>query len=225
MKHLLLFVTVCTFCVAAFGQKCTDYYFMQNNKTVEMSLFNKKGKLTGKIVYNMSNVTQSGSSASSTVKMTMSDDNGKLISEATNNVKCSNGVMMMDMKMFIPSAQQQQMGKAAASASDVYLEYPNSMKEGDVLKDGQFSMDFKMESGINASVSVSITNRKVEGRESVTTPAGTWDCFRITQKTRIVMKMGIGIPINSEVTEWYAPGFGIVKSEAKGSKTEITSVK
>jgi hypothetical protein len=225
MKYFLLFVLACALQAAAFAQNCTDYYFMQNNKTVEMSLFNKKGSNTGRIVYNMSNVTQSGSSASSTVKMTFFDDKGKTISEATNNVKCSNGVMMMDMKMFIPSAQQQQMGKASASASDVYLEYPASMKEGDALKDGQFSMDFKMESGINASVSVSITNRKVEGKESVTTPAGTWDCFRITQKTRIVMKMGIGIPINSEVTEWYAPGFGIVKSEAKGSKTEITSVK
>ena len=190
-----------------------------------MSMFNKKGSSTGKVIYTMSNVTHSGSFASSTVKITVLNDKGKTTSEAINNVKCTNGVMMMDMKMFIPAAQQQQMGNAAASASDVYLEYPASMKEGDALKDGQFSMDFKMESGINGSVSVSITNRKVEGKESVTTPAGTWDCFRITQKTKIVMKIGIGIPVNMEVTEWYAPGFGIVKTEAKGSKTEITSIR
>jgi len=39
------------------------------------------------------------------------------------------------------------------------------------------------------------------------------------------MKIGIGIPMRAEVTEWFAPGFGVVKSDANGATTEITSVK
>lgn len=117
------------------------------------------------------------------------------------------------------------MGTAAASASDMYLEYPANMKEGDMLKDGQFNMDFKMQNGMGGNVSVSITNRKVLGRESVTTTAGTWDCFKISYKSRIVMKLVVGIPINVETTEWYAPGIGVVKTEAGGSRTEITAIK
>jgi hypothetical protein len=39
------------------------------------------------------------------------------------------------------------------------------------------------------------------------------------------VKIGIGIPINADVTEWYAPGFGVVKTESGGGKTEITAIK
>jgi hypothetical protein len=198
---------------------------MQNNKTIELMIYNKKGKVSGKNVYSISNVTKTGNTVTSTVNVEMFDPKGKSISKATNNIQCTGGVLMMDMKMFIPSAQQEQMGTASASANNVYLEYPSSMKEGDVLKDGQFNMDFKSNTGIGGSVSVAITERKVVGKESVTTPAGTWECYKITYHSKINMKIIVGIPINMDVTEWYAPGFGTVKTEAGGGKTEIISVK
>ena len=198
---------------------------MQNGKTIVMTIYNKKGKEVGKNTYIISNVkTTTRTTTTATVNSEFTDTKGKSIAKASNQVKRTAGVMMMDMKMFIPSAQQEQMGTAAATASDVYLEYPESMKEGDVLNDGEFKMDFKMQSGIAGSVSVLITNRKVEGKESVTTAAGTWQCFKITYHSKITMKMGIGIPINANVTEWYAPDFGVVKTESGSGKTEITSV-
>lgn len=32
--------------------------------------------------------------------------------------------------------------------------------------------------------------------------------------------MGFGIPINMDVSEWFAPGFGIVKTESKFEETD-----
>jgi hypothetical protein len=225
MKYVLSMISALAMSSLLIAQNCSAYYYLQNNKTIEMTLFNKKDKETGKNIYTISNVKKAGNTTTATVNSEFIDSKGKSISKASNNIKCVGGVVMMDMKMFIPSAQQGQMGTGSASASDVYLEYPASMKEGDQLKDGEFKMDFKMESGMGGSVSVAITNRKVEGKESVTTPAGTWDCFKLTYHTKIIMKMGIGIPMNADVTEWYAPGFGTVKTESGGGKTEITSVK
>ena len=37
--------------------------------------------------------------------------------------------------------------------------------------------------------------------------------------------MGIGVPIKDEGTEWFAPGFGVVKTEGKHGGTAITSIK
>jgi hypothetical protein len=108
----------------------------------------------------------------------------------------------------------------------VYLEYPVDMKEGDALKDGNFSMDYKNAGGMAGNVSVSITERKVLSKESITTPAGTWECFKISSNQKITIKIaGIGIPIKANVTEWFAAGFGVVKSDANGATTEITSIK
>jgi hypothetical protein len=78
---------------------------------------------------------------------------------------------------------------------------------------------------MNGHMNIDITNRRVNAKESVTTPAGTWNCFKITYHTKMLMKMGIGIPMNSDITEWYAPGFGVVKSESNGGGTEIVSIK
>jgi len=222
---ILLFAVCLVLSNIIIGQDC-NYYFLQDNKTIEQTFKNKKGKETGKQVYTISNVSKSGTISTGTVNSEFFSDKGKSISKATNNVKCIAGVLMMDMKLFIPSAQQEQMGTAAATASDVYLEYPVAMKEGDALKDGQFSMDYKSTSGMSGSVSVNITERKVLSKESVTTPAGTWDCFKISSNQKMNIKTaGIGIPIKADVIEWFAPGFGVIKSDANGATTEITSIK
>jgi hypothetical protein len=106
-----------------------------------------------------------------------------------------------------------------------YIEYPNDMKPGDALKDATMNLDVDA-NGMKQNVTMVVNNRKVVGKESVTTTAGTWECFKIAYKSRITVKtMGIGIPINIEGFEWYAPGFGIVKTESKQGGTAITAIK
>jgi hypothetical protein len=209
-----------------FSQDCSNYYFLQNNKTVEMTISNNKGKESGKMTYVVSESKKNGNSVTATINSEFVDAKGKTITKATNNVKCENGVMQMDMKTFIPPAQMEQMKSGEAKATDVYLEYPANMNVGDQLKDGQFNMDYESGSGLKSSIEISITERKVEGKESVTTPAGTWECYKISANNKIVSKVaGIGFPIKMDVVEWFAPGFGIVKTESKTGRTEITSIK
>jgi len=191
-----------------------------------MTISNKKGEESGKMTYAVSESKKNGSSITAMINSEFVDAKGKTISKATNNVKCENGVMQMDMKTFIPPVQSEQMKTGEAKAAEVYLEYPANMNVGDQLKDGQFNMDYESTSGLKSSIEISITERKVEGKESVTTPAGTWECYRISAKNKIVSKTaGIGFPIKMDVVEWFAPGFGIVKTESKTGKTEITSIK
>lgn len=221
---LAAILTFLFFCGAIYSQDCSNYYYFQNNKTIEMTITNNKGKESGKMIYKISDSKKNGSSVSATVNSEFIDNKGKTGMQATNKVQCVNGVMQMDMKFLIPAGQQQtQTGSAAAS--DVYLEYPANMNAGDQLKDGHLSMDSESQGGVKSSIEIDITNRKVEGKESVTTPAGTWECYKITSSNKITSRIaGIGIPIKMEVTEWFAPGFGIVKTESKTGKTEITSI-
>jgi len=223
---LLAVLTILFFNGNIFSQDCSNYYFLQNNKTIEMTISNNKGKESGKMTYVVSDSKKNGSSITATINSEFVDAKGKTISKATNNVKCESGVMQMDMKTFIPPAQMEQMKSGEAKATDVYLEYPANMNVGDQLKDGQFNMDYESTSGLKSSIEISITDRKVEGKETITTSAGTWECYKISAKNKIVSKIaGIGFPIKMDVVEWFAPGFGIVKTESKTGKTEITSIK
>ena len=98
------------------------------------------------------------------------------------------------------------------------------MNVGQSLPDGFLDMDMKMESGISANIKLEITNRKVKAKESVTTPAGTWEAYKISYSSKVLIKMGLGIPMKIESTEWFVPDFGVVKTESKSGKSELLSI-
>lgn len=224
MKNILFFVLLLA-TSDTFSQNCNTYYFLQNNKTIEMTIYNKKGEENGKQVYMVSKVETSGDNVTATLNSEFFDKKGKSTIKAVNEIKCSGGVMMMDMKMSMPQGQSSQFKDPNATATNVYIEYPPGMKEGDNLKDAAMKIDID-NNGMKQTVDMQVINRKVQGKETITTTAGTWDCYKITNTTKMKIKtMGIGVPVNTDVTEWFAPGFGVVKSESKGGGTAITAIR
>lgn len=59
------------------------------------------------------------------------------------------------------------------------------------------------------NMTMEMVDRKVEGKESLTTSAGTFDCYVISYTTE--MKMGLNTMFKNK--EWIAEGVGMVKSE------------
>lgn len=224
-KHLLLPIACILLTLTAFTQDCANYLFLQKNKTIEMTIYNKKGEPNGLQVYQVSNVANDAGVTTASLNSEMFDKKGKSISKAASTVKCNGGVMMIDMKMMLPQQQAEKVGSIQAKSDNIYLLYPANMSVGDNLKDGNFTMDMNS-GGIPETVTMIISNRKVEAKESVTTTAGTWDCFKISYQGKTSVKMG-PIPINMNIdgVEWYAPGFGVIKTQSKYGGTAITSIK
>lgn len=224
MKKITLLT--CSLAIFSFtrAQDCTNYFFLQNNKTVEMTITNKKGSVTGKQVYKISDVKNNGGVVTASLHSELFDKKGKSQAIGNSVVECNGGEMKVDMKMMLPQQQQEQFSKAEASLDKVYIDYPVSMSVGDKLKDATFTLDMET-GGLKQNLTMLINDRKVAAKESVTTPAGSWDCYKITYHSKTTVKTaGIGIPINMDVTEWYAPGFGVVKTESKYGGTEITAI-
>jgi hypothetical protein len=207
------------------AQGCKDYLLLKNNRKVEMTVYNKKGKEDGKQVWNVSNLKTSGKTTTATINAEFFDRKGKSINKSVNEVQCSGGALQMNLKMMLSEAQLRQMNNATATASGEFLEYPSSLNEGDALKDGSLKIDYTMDGGMKANIELLITDRVVGSKESVTSSAGNWDCFKITSKQKITSRIaGIGIPIKMDVTEWFAPGVGVIKTESKYGSTLITSI-
>lgn len=209
----------------ATAQDCSNYYYLQPNKTVELSLYDKKGEMTGRLVYSISDVKNSGGFTTAMVQSEMFDKKGRTLAKGSSVMKCNGGVMMINMKMNIPTPQTEQFSQTNAITEDFFIEYPVDMSKGDQLREGILNMELD-NNGMKQSVSMRIFDRQVEAKEKVSTPAGTWDCYRISYKSKMsVRMMGIGVPISMEGNEWYAPGFGVVKTSSKQGSTEITSIK
>jgi hypothetical protein len=226
MKKIFLAITafVCAI-TGTHAQNCSKYLLLQNNKRIEMTIYNKKDKENGKQVWNVSNLKTAGSSTTAHISTEFFDDKGKSINKGESEIKCSNGMLMMNMKMMLNEAQLKQMDNATINASGEFLEYPAAMKEGDNLKDGNFKMNYKMNGGMETNMEINVTRRVVGATESITSPAGTWNCVKITSHQKLVTKIaGIGIPMNMDVTEWFAPGVGVIKTQSKYGSTLITLI-
>ena len=74
-------------------------------------------------------------------------------------------------------------------------------------------------SGVNMpSVTMSVTDREVESKETITTPAGTYECFKITQTTKIKSIVGQTF----KTAEYYSEGVGMIRTDtfSKNGKLE-----
>lgn len=201
-----------------------SYYYLQNNKTVTFGMFDRKGNADGKYVYKVSDVSKNGSTTSANIQSEVFDKKGKSMGAGRGTMQCKTGALMVDMRMTLSPQQMEQFKNAKVEGTAAYIEYPAALSVGQSLPDGNFAMDITMDGGMAANLAIDITGRKVEAKEKITTPAGSWDAFKITYESKVVITMGISIPVKMQITEWFVPGFGMVKSSSKWGTQELISI-
>lgn len=208
--------------ISASAQDCKNFIYMTNGKVVKYSSTNAKGKLTTKIEYSVK--AKSGNKA--TINSRVFDDKGKELSMADSEMICEGNSLKIDMRNFIPSANASQFKGMTAKADVSYLSYPAKMQVGQELPEGNFNMQIFDKTQKMADIAFKIVNRKVEGIESITTPAGINDCYKINYDAEIkTTTFGIGIPIQMKITEWYSIKLGLyIKSEASSKNGKLMSI-
>jgi hypothetical protein len=233
MKSAIFFVTFLLGVTGMYAQDCSGYYYL-NNSEVQMTMYDRKAKESGKVTYKISDAAKSGATTTANFTSEVVDEKGKSLSKGAGKYKCAGGAMYVDAKVSMPQEQMAAYKDMEVKADEVFIEYPATMSAGQALKDANFKMEMYSKGALFTTMTFDETNRKVEGKETITTPAGTWECWKITYAGKFkatMAAMNIGIPINIQGTEWFAPGFGIVKTESanKNGKlagsTVITSVK
>ncbi|RFM36010.1 TapB family protein [Chitinophaga silvisoli] len=208
-------------------QDCKSYYFLQNNAEVEMSIYDGNGKLVAKNIEKVLNVNRTANVISSNFSTTLKDENGKDLSTGKGKFKCTGAEILLDMQMAMPNIPQLQNMKMEGGSDEIFIAYPSTMKEGQALPGGEKEMRGNM-NGMEISMTLKVSDRKVVGKEKVTTPAGTWECFKIAYKLGLsVQMMGTNFPMDLDVnaTEWFAPGFGIVKTDTERGGSMLGSMK
>jgi len=216
MKTLFSILLALGFISGATAQNCDQYVYMTKGKTVKYSSANAKGKTVSTMQYAVT--AKSGNKA--TVQSKVFDDKGKEISSADAEMFCQGNVLKIDMRNLMPSGAGSQFKDMTAKADVSFLTYPAKMQAGQQLEDGDFNMQMFNKDQKMADIAFKISDRKVEASESVTTPAGTFDCFKITYMAFMkTTTFGIGIPITMNMTEWYAPKLGLYVKSAAANKS------
>lgn len=221
MKHVFLLVVAVVFSATAVAQ-CNDYYVIKEGSSWTYESFNAKGKSVGKNEQKVTSYQSAPNGYKATINSVMYNDKGKKLTEADLEVRCENGTFYMDMRRFIPQDQQKAFESYELKFETENLELPSRLSAGQSLKNGSVTMT-AVGSPMPMKITVNITDRKVAGKETITTPAGTFECWKITSRSSTQMQMGINMNLNFTTTEWITEKTGLVKSESYDRNGNVSS--
>lgn len=223
MKNLLLLLCI-GLAVPVYSQ--CDYLYDLNEGTVfEMESFSANNKKQGRVLNKVVNFTETGNSFKATLESKIFDKKDKEAHTGEYQMICENGVMKIDMRQFIPNESLEAFQDAEIEMSGDYLTFPSDLAVGQSLEDGNMNVSISASGGMmNMTMETLITDRKVESKEQITTPAGTFDCYKVSYKLQSATKMmGMNMAHEFRNTDWISEGVGVVRTETYNSKGKLTS--
>jgi len=183
--------------------------------------FNAKGKLEGYIRMSVKNVT--GSSDNGTIVYTVQALDKKMHPEKPKEAPpqyvapITGGVIEISMEPWAALA-----GGKDIQITGTQMVMPSKLAPGDKIPDSNVSMSMNMTVG-KVTADVATTGQKCVGVETVTVPAGTFECRKIERKSVTVANMVVNITRVDKSTVWYARGVGAVKSLTYDEKGKLKS--
>lgn len=197
---------------------CNGYFAYQAGTKMELTQYDKKDKITTVLKYQVEKNMPTANGIDVFFFNQTYDSKGKLIVKGDFEMQCKNGQIYADVRNI--ASEMTPAADAEVSITGDKLTYPHNLTVGQKLDDVNCEVKQTMSgNGMTLfTVTMNITNRKVEGFETVTTPAGTFECVKISYdydtKMSFVKKQGRSV-------EYLAKGVGVVKVESfdkKGKK-------
>lgn len=229
MKKLFPLLGCLLLCINLQAQDiCESLTQLKSGAEIEYTDFDKKGKAVTKSKHTTTNINSNNGVVTATVTVDITDLKNKNNNFSNEyEIACDNGVIAVDMMRFFDSSRMSNMENMEVSVDGNALNFPNDANAGQTLDDGYITVSAGS-GGINImTMTLNFTNRRVEAEESITTPAGTFDCKKFVYDFN--SKMGI-IKVQGSAAQWFTDDMVMVQSITKNkkgkeiSKTQLTAM-
>jgi hypothetical protein len=202
----------------AIAQDCDPYYAVSEGAVREMASYDKKDKLTGTSIQTVREIKTTGNKTEWTIGTVSKDAKGKEVSSGDLSMSCEEGIFKMDMKNFLDEETMKGFEGMEVTMDATDLDYPAVLAPGQALPDGNLTVKVTSQGMPVMTMVVKIYDRKVEAVEDVTTPAGTFSCYKMT--STIETKTMFAVVVKS--TDWMAKKVGTVRSETFDKNGNLT---
>jgi hypothetical protein len=215
MKKLLFTLFSTLLFGQAFAQKsCEGFGQFRKGLKTELTSYDHKDKVTTVVNQEVKELKTVAGELTATCNVTMKDKNDKPMGENfTTQIKCKDGNIYMNFKDMIGGGAMSQMKGAEMKITGDDLMYPYALSVGQTFPTAKTDMQMLMNGTPLMKMSFTMKDRKVTAKESLTTPAGTFDCYKITY----TMESSMALVGESTGAMWLSDGM-MVKTESYGKK-------
>lgn len=202
------------------AQNCSTFFPFESGTKIEMTQYDKKGKISSRTQTTITDVVESGGQFEAVITSTVLDKKGKELNSGVYNVACKDDGYEIDVSnMLNPAMMQATYGMEVEVSGDA-LKFPNDLSVGKELEDGSAEIIVSSSGMKMMTMNFSLTNRKIVLEESVTTAAGKFDCYKLEYD----FNMDIGFMSRTlKVVQWISEGVGVVKDETYNDKGVLDS--
>lgn len=226
MKSLLrsgILLTIgLVFSLSGNAQNCDFYVPLVENRGMQLQSFNQRDRLQHTQEVRVQKVETDGNRLIATMQSTLFDQRGREQHQGSFQVICSGNQLMIDVQSLLdPNVLEGFQGmEVQMEGNEIVL--PSNLAVGQTLPDAELTMEVITGGVTFATVRFTISERKVEARETIQVPAGEFDSYKVSYATHMETRtMGIPIRASGRVVEYHAPGIGAVRTETYDSRDRL----
>ncbi len=213
------------------GGSCSDFIWFSEDAMMEFTYHDASNKLINRTKMTVTEVktTEDGTIA----VVNSSDDSGHSFDL---KMVCSGGNLYMDFGTIMKQALAQS-GQAGIDESqledavkttelsfdDAFMAFPKEMYAGQGLPDVEVTIKSSPTPQMTMEIVSSLSDRKVEAKETIKTAAGEFECVKISGRRHTQMKiMGMDKDLDGGTEYlWFAPGIGVIKQDTYNDKNKL----
>ncbi len=183
------------FAAAVASAQKSPYYYFSEDKTALKTVYDGDGEVIGEQEYTV--LSEDGNAV---LGQNVIVRPGKKSETTSCRYRCDGDRLMIAMG-------------TNKEGKEVFLDYYTGMcPESPVIEGIEFGTQAKL-AGIKWNVTCTITDRKITAAgENILSELGKWTCVK-TEYDMELRSNFLGIPVNVHIIEWFAPGFGVVRTD------------
>ncbi|MFT5750191.1 MAG: hypothetical protein ACI93S_001467 [Ancylomarina sp.] len=219
-KSLSLFVLIIFCSLTVLSQDCTLFIPGDVGTELHYEIKNAKGKLQA--IYSQKIISIKENAGETVFEMLQIHKDPKhtekIIMQDTIGFRCKGNEFFIDMEKYLNQKQMEGFKNMEIKLTTDDLMYPSKLSPGMDLKDG--SINLEVGSGL-MNMTTTIINRKVEAFEKITTPAGNFECYKISEDLK--SKVGF-IKVSMSNVTWIIQDIGTIRSESYNKRGKLDTV-
>jgi len=224
MKKKLFILLLFLIPSAIIAQNCNLYFPLEENKGVQYQSFDRRDRLQGTQDVMVKEVIHHGDHTEALISTKYYDNRENFQHESEFTIICKGNEIIMDIQSMLDQNMLEGFQDMEITMSTIDIVFPDNPTVGQELPDAKMDMSVSTGGMKITDISFTVRNRKIEGIESIETPAGTFEAFKITSELYTETRtMGIPHRITMTSVDYWAEGVGTVRSESYDRRGRLES--